>query len=87
MHNLIMKKHFNILNSCFHQKISAVITDMHPNYFATQFGQKLAAEVQADLYALQHHIAHFYAILGEHNLLESDDKNLRHNLGWNRIRR
>ncbi|MGE4496239.1 MAG: carbamoyltransferase HypF [Deferribacterales bacterium] len=38
-----------------------VITDLHPDYFSTRY----AAETGAEVITLQHHLAHFYAVLGE----------------------
>lgn len=38
-----------------------VVTDLHPDYFSTRY----AAETGAEVMALQHHLAHFYAVLGE----------------------
>ncbi|QAR32293.1 carbamoyltransferase HypF [Geovibrio thiophilus] len=38
-----------------------VITDIHPDYFSTRY----AAETGAEVVTLQHHLAHFYAVLGE----------------------
>jgi len=38
-----------------------IITDTHPDYFSTRF----AAETGIETVTMQHHLAHFYAVLGE----------------------
>ena len=58
----------------FDPEIEVVVTDLHPDYFSTRFGQELAGEHQAELWKIQHHKAHFYAVLGEHNLTDSREK-------------
>ncbi len=48
-----------------------VIVDKHPGYFATQLGRELAEYWQAPVLEVQHHLAHFAALLGEQQLLDS----------------
>lgn len=48
------------------QNIKAVVCDTHPDFPSTHFAQKVAEEFQAPLYRLQHHFAHAYAVLAEH---------------------
>lgn len=63
-------EHFqNIFNIPFHK----VITDIHPDYFATRFGEELAKNEQASLTSIQHHKAHFWSVLGENNLLDTNE--------------
>jgi len=64
-------KHFKHL---FKAKIEIVITDKHPDYFSTNFAKNLALESGAEIFSVQHHIAHFYSVLGEYNLIEVNDK-------------
>lgn len=54
--------------------IKAVIVDKHPDYFSTRFGKSLNRKSKAVLYEVQHHKAHFWSVLGENNLLESQEK-------------
>jgi len=65
---------FQHFKNLFNTEIGAVITDKHPNYFSTRFGQKLASETMAKIYTVQHHKAHFYSVLGEHDLIKSQHK-------------
>lgn len=50
---------------------AAVLVDAHPAYQSTLYGQALAQEAGIRCHRVQHHKAHFAAVLGEHNLLES----------------
>lgn len=47
-----------------------LVADKHPGYFSTQLAERLAVEWQAPLQKVQHHEAHFAAVLGENQLLE-----------------
>ncbi|MBK8566088.1 MAG: carbamoyltransferase HypF [Saprospiraceae bacterium] len=48
-----------------------VLLDAHPDYFSTQLGEELAANWGAKTVRIQHHEAHFAAVLAENNLLRS----------------
>ncbi|MDX1665590.1 MAG: hypothetical protein R3350_00085, partial [Saprospiraceae bacterium] len=50
-----------------------VIVDHHPDYFATRLGRELAREGGLPLFEIQHHRAHFTAVLAENALLETED--------------
>ena len=52
----------------FKQKPALILVDKHPNYQSTHYGKELAESTNAKLVEIQHHKAHFGAILGEHNL-------------------
>ncbi len=54
-------------------KPSVILTDKHEGYFATQYGQKLASEFNIPLHKIQHHEAHFYAVLAENDLIDVDE--------------
>jgi len=58
----------------FDPQIDVVVTDLHPDYFSTRFGRELADKHHAEVWKVQHHKAHFYSVLGEHNLQDSRDK-------------
>ncbi|MEL6143294.1 MAG: Sua5/YciO/YrdC/YwlC family protein, partial [Bacteroidota bacterium] len=45
-----------------------VITDAHPQFHSTSTGEQLARRYGAEVYTVQHHQAHFAAILSEHQL-------------------
>ena len=49
---------------------AVVLTDLHPEYAATQLGQHYAAENGLPIFPVQHHKAHFAAILGEQRLID-----------------
>ncbi len=44
----------------------AVVHDLHPNFLSTQAAQEYAAQRDIPCFALQHHYAHAYAVLAEH---------------------
>lgn len=47
-----------------------ILVDKHPDYASTRLGVELAERFKVPVEKIQHHIAHFGAILGEHQLLE-----------------
>ena len=65
---------YNHFATIFKTKLNTVVVDKHPDYFATRFGKELAKRQNAKVLSLQHHKAHFYSVLGEHNLVETEDK-------------
>ncbi|MDF1866097.1 MAG: carbamoyltransferase HypF [Saprospiraceae bacterium] len=50
-----------------------ILADKHPQYFSTIYGQQLAQSLDVSIEKIQHHVAHFGAALGEHNLLNSKE--------------
>jgi len=50
-----------------------IVVDKHPDYLVSQFGKLFAAEKNIPLVSIQHHKAHFGAVLAENNLLESKE--------------
>lgn len=52
-----------------------LVTDLHPQYFSTILASELATKFNLPLgpVAIQHHKAHFAAILAEHNLLDQTE--------------
>ena len=46
-----------------------VLVDMHPNYFVSEAGKEIAENTNAPLFTIQHHKAHFAAVLCENELL------------------
>jgi hydrogenase maturation protein HypF len=57
------------------EKPTRIVTDLHPDYFSTQLGEQLAAAWQIPLsnrQKVQHHKAHFAAVMTENNLLGSE---------------
>lgn len=58
----------NSFINIFEQQPEVVLADKHPGYQSTQFGKELAQKNNSKLVEIQHHKAHFSAILGEHQL-------------------
>lgn len=52
----------------FEQHPEIILVDKHPLYQSSQYGKELANKTNSKLIEIQHHKAHFTAILGEHNL-------------------
>jgi hydrogenase maturation protein HypF len=50
---------------------AAIVTDLHPSYPTTQLGHQLAQAQGLPVVAVQHHLAHFAAVLGERGLVET----------------
>jgi hydrogenase maturation protein HypF len=51
-----------------------VLADLHPDYPSTHMAIKIAADYQVPYKKIQHHEAHFAAVLAEHNLFETNEK-------------
>lgn len=54
----------------FEKNPEVILVDPHPLYHSTQYGKELAFKFNAKFLEIQHHKAHFTAILGEHNLFD-----------------
>lgn len=54
----------------FEQQPEVILVDKHPLYHSTKYGIELAKKTSSKLVEIQHHKAHFSAILGEHHLFE-----------------
>ncbi|MEL6866361.1 MAG: carbamoyltransferase HypF [Bacteroidota bacterium] len=55
----------------FQTQPSLILRDDHPDYPSSQYGDQLSNTWQVPIKKIQHHQAHFGAILGEHNLVHS----------------
>jgi hydrogenase maturation protein HypF len=64
-------KHFIRL---FRPEPEKVLIDLHPNYYSTSRGIELTKELGVPLKKVQHHEAHFMAVLAENDLLFSEEK-------------
>ena len=51
-----------------------ILIDKHPNYFVSKKGIELSVLHSTQLIQVQHHKAHFGAVLAENNLLDSKEK-------------
>lgn len=45
-----------------------ILIDAHPQYFSSQYGHELAQQLKTNCVTVQHHFAHFAAVLTEHSL-------------------
>jgi len=68
------EKTFHHFQQILEADIDTVIIDKHPDYFSTRFAKEVAEKNGAKVHALQHHVAHFFSVLGENNLLYCEDK-------------
>ena len=68
------EKTFRHFQQILSAAIDTVIVDKHPDYFSTRFAREQARENKAEVYELQHHIAHLFSVIGENNLLNCEDK-------------
>jgi hydrogenase maturation protein HypF len=55
-------------------KPEIILIDKHPAYFSHNFGRELAQKYNSEIKEIQHHKAHFAAVLGEHNLHTQEEK-------------
>lgn len=62
------RESLNYFQSIFEMKPEIVIADSHPNYFSTQFAQEFADEKELPIHYIQHHKAHIYSVMAEHDL-------------------
>ncbi|MEM9821715.1 MAG: hypothetical protein AAF985_11610 [Bacteroidota bacterium] len=49
-----------------------ILRDEHAGYPSSQYGDQLASALKLPIQKIQHHQAHFGAIIGEHHLMHSD---------------
>ena len=57
----------------FEHKPDVILTDKHPSYQSTQYGEELSRQFNAKLHQVQHHKAHFASVLGEHDLFDRQE--------------
>jgi len=71
LHNYkVVQKHFiDLLNAI----PTVIVIDMHPDYQSSVMGAELSDSIHNSLHVVQHHEAHFSAIIGEHNLIDDAD--------------
>jgi len=55
-------------------KPNLILSDDHREYESSRLGLSYAQEWQIPIQYVQHHLAHFSAIIGEHNLLNTADR-------------
>jgi len=70
------QKMLNLYLKLYDFRPEIIAIDSHPDFKASQLGQKLAQEFGAELITIQHHEAHFAACLGENEAGFSETKAL-----------
>lgn len=65
----VYEENIDRLKDLFRIKPEAVVCDMHPLYFTTQFAEKYAADNNVPLIKVQHHHAHVASVMAENDLL------------------
>lgn len=50
-----------------------VLTDLHPRYYSTELGEATAGELSIPTRGIQHHQAHFAAVLAENDLINTTE--------------
>jgi hydrogenase maturation protein HypF len=77
MDNYLTQSHYektiNHFLRVFQTRPQVIIGDRHPDYFTTKYGTELAEKLNIPFVQVQHHEAHFYAVLTENNQLQSSD--------------
>ncbi len=68
------KNTLNNFKNLFKPELEVLLIDKHPNYFTSIFGKEIAKKQHISYKEIQHHKAHFYAVLGENNLIHSKEK-------------
>jgi len=56
----------------FQSKPKVIIGDKHPDYFTTGMARDMAGSLNTTFFQVQHHKAHFYAVLAENKLLDAN---------------
>lgn len=55
-------------------KPEVILIDKHPAYYSSLLGKELTSTLNASLVEMLHHEAHLWAVLGENDLLDSEEK-------------
>lgn len=53
---------------------AAIVSDRHPSYVSTRYGEALSQQLQIPLLKVQHHHAHIAAVMAEHGLPLNSNK-------------
>lgn len=58
----------NSLSNIYDFEPNIIVCDAHPDYYSTQFAENLSQKNQYPIVRVQHHLAHVFAVIAEHNL-------------------
>ncbi|TBX27163.1 hypothetical protein TK44_03915 [Jiulongibacter sediminis] len=67
------QENFNLVLTQFRKlfirdgQIKSVLTDAHPLFYSSSLGKRIADDEHLSIIPIQHHIAHFAAVFGEHS--------------------
>ncbi len=64
---------FQHLSSLIGAQPEVILSDLHPEYPSSLYAEELSTSLDLPVIKVQHHIAHFCAVLGEHNLIHSKE--------------
>ncbi|NNF75837.1 MAG: carbamoyltransferase HypF [Flavobacteriaceae bacterium] len=64
----------NYMIGLFERNPEVILVDSHPLYLSTQLGKSISQTYSCELVTIQHHKAHFAAVLAEHALLDTDEE-------------
>lgn len=53
-----------------------ILADKHPDYFSSQFATTISEQLNIPIYNVQHHKAHFAAVLADNNLIDTNEPTL-----------
>ncbi len=67
-------KTLNHFDNIFRPALQVILTDKHPSYYTSLIGKEIATKKNIEHFEVQHHLAHFFAVMGENNLLTSKEK-------------
>ncbi|HJW15683.1 MAG TPA: carbamoyltransferase HypF, partial [Flavisolibacter sp.] len=67
------KKTLQHLNEMLQFHPQLILVDKHPNYSISNLGREMADQLHVPVTEVQHHEAHFAAVLAENNLLHADE--------------
>lgn len=65
------EKVFRHLETILQPEFDAMVSDIHPGYFTTDFASQISRKYGVPHFQIQHHKAHFLSVLGENDLLNS----------------
>jgi hydrogenase maturation protein HypF len=58
------------LMKMFDVKPESIVVDMHPTYFSKEIGVEQKKKYKIPVFAVQHHFAHFAAVMMEHGMID-----------------
>ena len=68
------KNSLGFFENLFKNNPDRVVSDLHPHFFTTQQAVSKARELEVEHVPMQHHLAHFRAVLAENELSDSVEK-------------